>query len=73
MAGRKPAFARYFRLQYLDEGLARAICPRGAVDLALAFTRAAMQAMLDRIKSEDLSDLKFRDKIAAAVRFGLRR
>ncbi len=55
----------------LDAGLARAICPRGAVDLALAFHARGDQAMLDRIKSEDLSGLKFRDKIAAAVRFRL--
>lgn len=55
----------------LDTGLARAICPRGAVDLALAFHTRGDKAMLDRIKAEDLSGLKFRDKIAAAVRFRL--
>ena len=55
----------------LDQGLARAICPRGAVDLALAFHARGDAAMLERIKSEDLSGLKFRDKIAAAVRFRL--
>ncbi|SHF04552.1 ubiquinone biosynthesis protein COQ9 [Ruegeria intermedia] len=55
----------------LDEGLARAICPRGAVDLALAFHDRGDAAMLERLKSEDLSDLKFRDRIAAAVRFRL--
>lgn len=55
----------------LNEGLARAICPRGAVDLAMAFHARGDAAMLDRLKSEDLSGLKFRDKIAAAVRFRL--
>ncbi|MES0864575.1 COQ9 family protein [Ruegeria sp. SCPT10] len=55
----------------LDDGLARAICPRGAVDLALAYHARGDQMMLDRIKSEDLSALKFREKIAAAVRFRL--
>ncbi len=55
----------------LDAGLARAICPRGAVDLALAFHARGDAAMLDRINTEDLSGLKFRDKIAAAVRFRL--
>ncbi len=55
----------------IDDGLARAICPRGAVDMALAFHARGDAAMLDRIKSEDLSGLKFREKIAAAVRFRL--
>ncbi len=55
----------------LDDGLARAICPRGAVDLALAYHARGDQRMLDRIKSEDLSALKFREKVAAAVRFRL--
>ncbi|MEX0305744.1 MAG: COQ9 family protein [Ruegeria sp.] len=55
----------------LDAGLARAICPRGAVDLALAFHARGDVAMLERLKSEDLSGLKFREKIAAAVRFRL--
>ena len=55
----------------LDEGLARAICPRGAVDLAVAFHARGDAAMLERLKTEDLSELKFRDKIAAAVRFRL--
>lgn len=55
----------------LDTGLARAICPRGAVDLALTFHARGDKAMLDRIKAEDLSGLKFRDRIAAAVRFRL--
>lgn len=55
----------------IDDGLARAICPRGAVDLALAFHARGDAAMLERLKTEDLSGLKFREKIAAAVRFRL--
>lgn len=55
----------------IDEGLARVICPRGAVDLALAFHARGDTEMLERVKAEDLSGLKFRDKIAAAVRFRL--
>ncbi|WP_170474771.1 COQ9 family protein [Ruegeria arenilitoris] len=55
----------------LDEGMARIICPRGAVELALAFHARGDAEMLERIKSEDLSGLKFREKIAAAVRFRL--
>lgn len=49
--------------------VARAICPRGAVDLAVAFHKRGDAAMEARIKSEDMSALKFREKIAAAVRF----
>ncbi len=55
----------------LDDGLARAICPRGAVDLALTYHARGDQVMLDRIKSTDMSELKFREKVAAAVRFRL--
>jgi len=55
----------------LEDGLARAICPRGAVDLALAYHARGDAVMLERIKTEDMSDLKFREKIAAAVRYRL--
>lgn len=51
--------------------LARAICPRGGVDLAVAFHKRGDAAMLDRMRSEDLSALRFRDRIAAGVRFRL--
>lgn len=49
--------------------VARSICPRGAIDLAIAFHHWGDAAMLERIKSEDMSALKFREKIATAVRF----
>ncbi len=55
----------------IDADLGRAICPRGALDLAVAFHKAGDAAMIERLQSEDLSALKFRDKIAAAVRFRL--
>lgn len=55
----------------IDPGLAASICPRAAVDLALHYHARGDQAMLERIKSEDLSQMRFRDKIAAAVRFRL--
>ena len=51
--------------------VARAVCPRGAVDLAIAFHKAGDEALLERLKQADFKDLKFRDKIAAAVRFRL--
>ncbi|MEM9552422.1 MAG: COQ9 family protein [Pseudomonadota bacterium] len=49
--------------------VARAVCPRGAVDLAVAFHHRGDEAMKEKIAAEDMSDLKFRDKVAAAVRF----
>lgn len=52
-------------------GLARALFPRGGIDLALAYHRAGDQAMLDRLAETDLSALRFRDRIALAVRFRL--
>lgn len=55
----------------IDPTLARALCPRGAVDLALAYHRRGDQVMLERLATEDLTGLRFRDKIAAAVRFRL--
>lgn len=61
-----------FRAAAADAGielsLARAVCPRGAVDLALAYHARGDAAMVTRLREEDLPD-RFRDKIAAAVRF----
>lgn len=54
-----------------DPVLARAICPRGAVDLAVEFHKQGDQAMLTRLASADLAGMRFRDKIATAVRFRL--
>ncbi|WP_417726601.1 COQ9 family protein [Roseovarius sp.] len=49
-------------------GLVAAICPRGAVDLALAYHAAGDAAMLERLAETDLSALRFRDRVAFAVR-----
>ncbi|MEL7091412.1 MAG: COQ9 family protein [Pseudomonadota bacterium] len=54
----------------IDSALARAVCPRGAVDLAIAFHQRGDAAMVERLQSEDLPE-RFRDKVAAAVRFRL--
>ncbi|MEP2715285.1 COQ9 family protein [Pseudophaeobacter sp.] len=51
--------------------LARAIYPRDAVDLALAYHRRGDRAMLARLAETDLSELRFRDRIAAMVRYRL--
>lgn len=51
--------------------LARATLPRGAVDLALAYHAAGDAAMVERLMAADLGAMRFRDRIAAAVRFRL--
>ncbi|MBK0326324.1 COQ9 family protein [Rhodobacteraceae bacterium F11138] len=55
----------------LDPALVHSVVPRGAVGLALAYHARGDRAMVDRLQSEDLSHLKFREKIAAAVRYRL--
>lgn len=61
-----------FRAAITDCGVnptvARALCPRGAVDLALAFHKRGDEAMVQRLKDADLSAMRFRDRIAFAVR-----
>ncbi|WP_372603670.1 COQ9 family protein [Actibacterium sp.] len=54
-----------------DPALARTAFPRGAVDLALAYHRQGDALMRARLAATDLSDMRFRDRIAAAVRFRL--
>ena len=49
-------------------GLGRALFPRGGVDLALAYHARGDAAMLARLTEMDLGSLRFRDRIAAAVR-----
>ncbi len=51
----------------VDPGLANQTCPRGAVDLALAFHRIGDAEMEAALAAADLSDMRFRDRIAKAV------
>jgi len=55
----------------IDLAVARALFPRGGVDMAAAFHRRGDAAMLARIAREDMAGLRFRDRVAAAVRFRL--
>jgi len=48
--------------------LARAAFPRGSVDLALAYHARGDAAMVAALQAADLSALRFRDRIAQAVR-----
>lgn len=55
----------------MDPAVARAICPRGAVDLAVAFHQRGDARMLEALGKEDLGALRFRDRVARAVRLRL--
>jgi ubiquinone biosynthesis protein COQ9 len=52
----------------IDLALARAMFPRGGVDLALAYHARGDAEMAARLQAMDLSALRFRDRIATAVR-----
>ena len=52
----------------VEGGLARALFPRGGVDLALAYHRRGDDQMVARLQAMDLTALRFRDRVAAAVR-----
>ncbi|MEP6064188.1 MAG: hypothetical protein ABJ178_14355, partial [Marinomonas sp.] len=55
----------------VERTVAESLCPRGAVDLALAYHAQGDAAMLEKLAQADLEDIKFRDRVAAAVRFRL--
>ena len=50
---------------------AKSVVPRGAVDLAIAFHRRGDAAMMARLADTDLSALRFRDKVATALKIRL--
>ena len=52
----------------VDPVVARALFPRGAVDLAIAFHKQGDALMLERLAAEDLSELRIREKITHALR-----
>ena len=66
-----PTFRAAARDADIDMALARALYPRGALDMALAYHARGDRAMTDRLASTDLSSLRFRDRIARAVRYRL--
>lgn len=55
----------------LDRGLGKSLFPRGGVDLALAYHARGDAQMAERLAAEDLAALRFRDRIARAVRLRL--
>lgn len=52
----------------VDPALVAAVLPRGAVDLALAWHEEGDAAMLARLSRADLGAMRFRDRVAFAVR-----
>lgn len=55
----------------LAAGLGRALFPRGGVDLALSYHRRGDDLMAQALAASDLSSLRYRDRIARAVRIRL--
>ncbi len=51
--------------------LARVACPRGAVDLAIAYHQRGDAEMRERFEREDVSALRYSEKVSALVRFRL--
>lgn len=64
----EPTFQRAVDDSGVDPTVARAICPRGAVDLALAFHARGDARMVEALNEADLQGMRFRDRIAFAVR-----
>ncbi|MBT8476610.1 MAG: COQ9 family protein [Rhodobacteraceae bacterium] len=64
-----------FRMAVADSGIdpavADTVCPRGAIDLAVAFHEAGDAQMLKLLKKVDLSQMRFRDKVTTAVQLRL--
>ena len=55
----------------LDATVAKAVFPRGPVDVALAYHARGDAQMLAALQAADLGDMRFRDRIAHAVRLRL--
>lgn len=51
-----------------DPAIARAVCPRGAVDLAVAFHKRGDARMVELVRALHLEGMRFREKVASAVR-----
>ncbi len=56
----------------LDPAHAKTLCPRGAVDLAVAYHQRGDAIMVAALKRADMSDMRFRDKVAHALRLRIR-
>lgn len=52
----------------MDPTVARGLFPRGAVDLAVAFHKRGDDLMVKRLAETDLAPMRYRDRVAFAVR-----
>ncbi len=66
------AFSAALHDSGIDPAVAKTACPRGAVDLAIAFHKRGDAAMIAALKDADLTDMRFRDKVAHAIRLRIR-
>jgi ubiquinone biosynthesis protein COQ9 len=61
-----------FRAAAADLGMEKAVaetaCPRGAMDLAIAYHRRGDAAMVAAMKASEMSEMRFRDKVATALK-----
>lgn len=55
----------------MDLAEAKTLAPRGALDLAVAYHRRGDAAMVAKLSETDLNGLRFRDKVATALRVRL--
>lgn len=55
----------------IDPASARSLCPRGATDLAVAFHRMGDSKMATALEVADLDGMRFRDRVAHAIRLRL--
>lgn len=55
----------------VDPVVGRGLVPRGALDLAVAYHRRGDAAMVQALSAADLEGMRFRDKVAHAVRLRL--
>ena len=64
-----------FKAAIADAGVeasaARGRYPRGAIDLAIAFHKRGDAQMISRMKRADLLSMRYRDRVALAVRYRL--
>ncbi|SMY06769.1 COQ9 family protein [Flavimaricola marinus] len=62
------AFAEAVRDVGMSREAARALCPRGAVDLAVAFHKAGDAAMVAAVEAADLGSMRYSDRVSFAIR-----
>ena len=64
----EPVFKAAIASSGIDPHLAHLACPRGSVDLAVAYHRAGDATMIAAVEAADLSAMRYRDKVAFCVR-----